>query len=392
MTNEITTIQSTMSSLQIAELTGKQHAHIMRDIRCLLEQGVAESNFGLGSYSDANGQLRPCYQLTKTGCLILASGYNAVLREKIINRWIELETANAKQYQVPASYSEALMLAARQAEQLENAHMLGEVRAHVETREKAYRENQAVLTFMQNAWDTFGRDAMVVRYDHFFGILKKYNLVCGSFDRFTGTIPADKLESISHTMGILKEKGDFAVRFNYITKIDMDSNGIGMLQWFNINPISNDCLRGILLPLTGINYSNPAPISSSTYLRNKHNLEYELNDYVSDAYRIPIINKLKKLERSTVCSEETQYAFIAAPAQEMAPMRITVVSSKDASKRIDKEEEARKEAIRTLDPFICSLTPYGVLIHAKWGPEAEDATIKRYEQLRDAIIGKGGMV
>lgn len=121
MTNEITTIQSTMSSLQIAELTGKQHAHIMRDIRCLLEQGVAESNFGLGSYSDANGQLRPCYQLTKTGCLILASGYNAVLREKIINRWIELETANAKQYQVPASYSEALMLAARQAEQLENA-------------------------------------------------------------------------------------------------------------------------------------------------------------------------------------------------------------------------------------------------------------------------------
>ena len=42
------------------------------------------------------------------------------------------------------------------------------------------------------------------------------------------------------------------------------------------------------------------------------------------------------------------------------------------------------------DPFICSLTPHGVLIHAKWGAEAEDATIKRYEQLRDAIIGKGG--
>ena len=36
-----------MTSLQIAEVTGKNHAHVMRDIRNLLEQGVNESNFGL---------------------------------------------------------------------------------------------------------------------------------------------------------------------------------------------------------------------------------------------------------------------------------------------------------------------------------------------------------
>lgn len=89
--NEIIITQETMSSLQIAELTGKQHAHIMRDIRTLLEQGVAESNFGLGSYSDANNQNRPCYNLTKKGCLILASGYDAKLRERIIDRWEQLE-------------------------------------------------------------------------------------------------------------------------------------------------------------------------------------------------------------------------------------------------------------------------------------------------------------
>lgn len=89
--NEIIITQETMSSLQIAELTGKQHAHIMRDIRTLLDQGVAESNFGLGSYSDANNQNRPCYNLTKKGCLILASGYDAKLRERIIDRWEQLE-------------------------------------------------------------------------------------------------------------------------------------------------------------------------------------------------------------------------------------------------------------------------------------------------------------
>lgn len=90
-----------MSSLEIAEITGKQHAHVMRVIRVLLEQGVAESNFGLGSYPDANGQERPMYKLTKKGCLILASGYSAVLREKIIDRWESLETGQAvPMYQV----------------------------------------------------------------------------------------------------------------------------------------------------------------------------------------------------------------------------------------------------------------------------------------------------
>lgn len=109
-----------MSSLEIAELTGKQHSHVMRDIRNILEQGVSESNFGLGSYSDANGQNRPCYFLTKKGCLILASGYDALLRERIINRWEELELGERQEMpKLPQTFAEALRLAAEQAEQIE---------------------------------------------------------------------------------------------------------------------------------------------------------------------------------------------------------------------------------------------------------------------------------
>ena len=59
------------------------------------------------------------FQLTKKGCLILASGYDALLREKIIDRWEELETKERSQYQVPQSFAEALMLAAKQQEKIE---------------------------------------------------------------------------------------------------------------------------------------------------------------------------------------------------------------------------------------------------------------------------------
>lgn len=81
-----------MTSLQIAEITGKRHDAILRDIRNLLGQGVNAHNFVEVGYADKKGEQRPCFNLTKKGCLILASGYDAKLREKIINRWEELET------------------------------------------------------------------------------------------------------------------------------------------------------------------------------------------------------------------------------------------------------------------------------------------------------------
>lgn len=123
--NELTTItqSQTMSSLQIAELTGKRHDAILRDIRNLLEQGVAAHNFVETSYTDKSNRQSPCYQLTKTGCLILASGYSAILREKIINRWMELEMMLVPQ--APKTFAEALRLAADKVE--ENERLLGEI-------------------------------------------------------------------------------------------------------------------------------------------------------------------------------------------------------------------------------------------------------------------------
>ena len=95
-----------MTSLEIAEVTGKQHKNVMRDIRELLEQGVNQLNFEPVEYTDKKGEKRPCYRLTPKGCLILASGYNALLREKIINRLETLEKNNKPR--LPETYLDAL--------------------------------------------------------------------------------------------------------------------------------------------------------------------------------------------------------------------------------------------------------------------------------------------
>ncbi len=102
-----------MTSLEIAELTGKQHFHVMEAIRKMEPawMKVAESNFRLGSYKDANGQLRPCYQLTKTECLYIATKFNDEARAKLVLRWQELELQEMERRQQLALPSPTKILA-----------------------------------------------------------------------------------------------------------------------------------------------------------------------------------------------------------------------------------------------------------------------------------------
>lgn len=58
--------QQTMSSLEIAKLTGKPHNDVLKAIRAMEPawEKIAEGNFSRGSYKDANNQERPCFFLT----------------------------------------------------------------------------------------------------------------------------------------------------------------------------------------------------------------------------------------------------------------------------------------------------------------------------------------
>lgn len=81
----------TMSSREIAELTGKEHKNVIRDIRLMLTGLKTEPSNYVGSYRDVTGRALPSFDLPKRETLILVSGYSVELRARIIDRWMELE-------------------------------------------------------------------------------------------------------------------------------------------------------------------------------------------------------------------------------------------------------------------------------------------------------------
>ena len=88
---------STMSSLEIAELTGKQHGHVMRDAKVMLTELHGEgghSRFG-ASYRAGNGKMEPCYELPYDETMVLITGYSIPLRAAVVRRWRELEARQA---------------------------------------------------------------------------------------------------------------------------------------------------------------------------------------------------------------------------------------------------------------------------------------------------------
>lgn len=106
-----------MSSVEIAELTGKRHDNVLADIRKMLAE--IQSPEKSGDYIDRIGRTQPCLMLDKDESLCLVAGYSAVLRMRIIRRWQELEAQQGPK--VPRTYAEALLEAGRLAMELDQA-------------------------------------------------------------------------------------------------------------------------------------------------------------------------------------------------------------------------------------------------------------------------------
>lgn len=113
--------KETMTSLEIAEVTGRNHKDVMRSIREMevAWEKVNGRKFALVDYKDAKGEMRPCFSLTKTECLYIATKFNDEARAKLIVRWEELENQVRKNEIIMPNFSNPAEAARAWADQYE---------------------------------------------------------------------------------------------------------------------------------------------------------------------------------------------------------------------------------------------------------------------------------
>lgn len=109
------TDQPTMSSREIAELAGKKHQHVKRDIETMLGQLNEDvSNFGQ-TYTDSQNRRQTEYRLDRYHTEVLVTGYDTRRRAAVIKRWYELETGQATRQDDKPSWIKNLSPQARVA-------------------------------------------------------------------------------------------------------------------------------------------------------------------------------------------------------------------------------------------------------------------------------------
>ena len=234
LTNIVVANDERMTSLQIAEVTGKAHKNVMQAIRKmetawvkvqglkfqLLQKEVEVNNGG--------HKMQPYYSLTKEECLYIATKFNDEARAKLVRRWKELEEAHRPA--VPQNYLEALKAMVRIEEQkqqlaIENQKQQEQIadisRENVELGNKITEmlpkvsyydkilESKSTMTVTQIAQD-YGMSA--VKMNRILAELKIQRKVQGQWILYNNYVPCGYVHS--KAVDIVRADGRRDVKYN----------------------------------------------------------------------------------------------------------------------------------------------------------------------------------
>lgn len=127
----VATVATTMTSREIAGLTGKKHMHVMRDCRMMFGALGIEAGGYIQDWIDPqNSRSYEEFALTRELTMTLITGYNVPLRHAVVKRWAQLEQGQLAQAapQLP-DFSDPVAAArawanAKEAEQLAKCELL----------------------------------------------------------------------------------------------------------------------------------------------------------------------------------------------------------------------------------------------------------------------------
>lgn len=112
-------------SLTVAETFGKEHKHVLRDIRSLeCSEEFTESNFGLSTYKDSTGRNLSKYIITEQGFAFLVMGYTgkeaARFKEMYISEFTKMREHLSDPYANLSSELKAVLVMDGKVQKLES--------------------------------------------------------------------------------------------------------------------------------------------------------------------------------------------------------------------------------------------------------------------------------
>lgn len=245
-----------------------------------------------------------------------------------------------------------------------NIQRISEIKKLIDENNTIKNRNLQILKFMEEAYKLFGKTCTLINFKDFEYLLKKYNLVCGKLEDYTGIIPLENLKEINKVNNLFKKVHDWEYKEN--------TDDIESKLRYNSLFLPTNCLEYSSLVNSTRIYNNPI---LHEHFNNLYKIStvYEVNTLSREdleiLYRFPFT--YKNMDSNLLKYVHSEYSsvdlFICAPAQEM----------KSTIQFTDKRKAE--------DPFICSYTDLGIVIFTKWGNEANDEIFNKYEQLKTLI-------
>lgn len=254
---------------------------------------------------------------------------------------------------------------------------LGFTNAYEVAEQKQFGKNVELLRFMVEMWRDLGRNTMVIGIDQFRSLLHRYDLMCVPFSSYKGDIPTKNLQEIEDAMSKLnmfyaEQPGRYAYWLRYqFTAIRSSVELMELIRFpFYYYGAVSSCEEELTVNSIIFDFS-PHPEGIMFIAAPKDFVEKPKIKRYEDPYRFYDISYMGT-------DKESQKVELAN----------SILRGVSEYANVEYSPEP-KSLPRNYDPFVCTVCKHGVIIHSMWGAEAEDSTIKRYEQLRDAIIEKG---
>lgn len=235
---------------------------------------------------------------------------------------------------------------------------IGVINEGIDSYNDAIDKQNEFFQFIKEMLEVFGHNTLLVRFDDFEQIIKKYNLTCGCLEDYTGVIPEKNLKELEEAKRKLNiAKGyDITGREFYTVSIFTPYDDLRFKKLHHPSLYKNIC---DLKRVTEIDtdYTDSATIKRLKVFPFISTNERSDSDIVADLF--------KQRETGIKLSREKTNLFIVAPYKDM------------------KNGIKFRHFVKAEDPFICSYTSFGIMIHTAWGEEAEDEVLsKYYEQLK----------